>query len=117
MHRAVIPVCVVVWSLFLTGPASGANLTIYHVDVDQADATLFVSPRGNTLLVNSGEESDGIIIKDVLKSAGASRIDYFVATDYHAWHLGSIDELVQDPEVEVGKVTDGRAVSAILPLR
>lgn len=31
------------------------TLRIYHIDVEQADATLFVSPSGRTMLVDSGK--------------------------------------------------------------
>ena len=40
---------------FLNFPASAQTLCIYHIDVEQADATLFVSPGGRTLLVDSGK--------------------------------------------------------------
>ena len=35
-------------------PTTAQTLRIYHIDIDQGDATLLVSPAGNTLLVDSG---------------------------------------------------------------
>ena len=69
------------------------TLRIYHIDVDQGDATLCVSPGGHTLLVDSGKNGHGPRIKAVMEQAGVSSIDHFVATHYHEDHYGGIDEL------------------------
>ena len=52
--------------LALAAPSSAQTLRIYHIDVDQADSTLFVAPGGNTLLVDSGKNGHGQRIKDVM---------------------------------------------------
>ena len=83
-----------------------ADLRIYHIDVDQADATLFVSPSGNTLLVDSGKNGHGPRIKRVMDAAGVNRIDHFVCTHYHEDHYGGIDDLAGDPSVTIGAVYD-----------
>ncbi|MCP3872679.1 MAG: MBL fold metallo-hydrolase, partial [Desulfobacteraceae bacterium] len=72
--------------LFYCQAASASVLTIYHIDVDQGDATLFVSPSGNSLLVDSGKNGHGARIKDVMDQAGITRIDHFVCTHYHEDH-------------------------------
>ncbi len=59
--------------LFYCQAASASVLTIYHIDVDQGDATLFVSPSGNSLLVDSGKNGHGARIKDVMDLAGITR--------------------------------------------
>jgi beta-lactamase superfamily II metal-dependent hydrolase len=81
----------------LSGAAPAAvpqTLRIYHIDVDQASATLFVSPAGHTLLVDSGKNGHGSRILAALQQAGVSRIDFFVDTHYHEDHYGGIDEVV-----------------------
>ena len=70
------------------------TLRIYHIDVDQASATLFVSPAGHTLLVDSGRNGHGPRILAALQQAGVDRIDFFVDTHYHRDHYGGIDEVV-----------------------
>lgn len=47
-------------SLFLvcTIGSQAQSLKIYHIDVDQADATLFIAPNGSTLLVDAGENGE-----------------------------------------------------------
>lgn len=82
------------------------NLRIYHIDVEQGSATLFVSPGGQTLLVDSGRNGHGMRIKNVMNQANVSRIDHFVNTHYHEDHYGGIDELPRDLNVIVGKAYD-----------
>lgn len=86
--------------------AAAQTLRIYHIDVDQADATLFVSPSGNTLLVDSGKNGHGPRIKAVMQRAGVTRIDHFVATHYHEDHYGGIDDLAKDGEISIGRTYD-----------
>lgn len=73
---------------------SAQQLRVYFVDVDQADATLVVSPSGASLLVDSGRNGHGARIRTVMQAAGVTRIDHFVATHYHEDHYGGIDDLV-----------------------
>lgn len=98
----------------LTPLISAQNLKIYHIDVEQGDATLFVSPNGQTLLIDSGRNGHGSRIKDVMQLAGVTRIDHFVCTHYHADHYGGIDELANDEAIEIEKVYD-RGDKAFLP--
>jgi len=80
--------------LFWSLPLSAQQLRIYHIDVEQASATLFVAPGGKTLLVDSGKNGMGGRIKTVMDRAGVSAIDFFVDTHYHEDHYGGIDDLV-----------------------
>jgi competence protein ComEC len=77
-------------------PAASAAqaLRIYDIDVEQAAATLVVSPGGHTLLVDSGKNGHGPRILAALQAAGVTGIDHFVATHYHEDHYGGIDEVV-----------------------
>ncbi len=88
------------------GQAQSQTLRIYHIDVEQADATLFISPNGNTLLVDSGKNGHGSRIKAVLQQAGVNQIYHFVVTHYHEDHYGGIDDLVNDPEITIGEAYD-----------
>ena len=62
-------------------PAASAAqaLRIYDIDVEQAAATLIVSPSGHTLLVDSGKNGHGPRILAALQAAGVASIDHFVA--------------------------------------
>lgn len=77
------------------------NLRIYHIDVEQADATLFVSPSGGTLLVDSGKNGHGDRLMSAMNDAGVTQIDAFVCTHYHEDHYGGIDALINNHQVAV----------------
>lgn len=96
------------------GEVNSQNLKIYHIDVDQADATLFITPNGSTLLVDAGKNGHGVRIKKILQSEGINRIDHFVNTHYHEDHYGGIDDLALDPEISVGMAYD-RGDKSYLP--
>jgi beta-lactamase superfamily II metal-dependent hydrolase len=79
--------------IVLAGAAFAQHLRIYHIDVEQGDATLFISPSGSTMLIDAGNNGMGQRIRSVLAAAGASRIDVLVNTHYHADHYGGTSEL------------------------
>lgn len=88
------------------GPLYAQALRFYHVDVDQASATLIVAPNGKTLLVDCGEDGMGSRVKNVMDDAGVNQIDFFVLTHYHKDHYGGIDELVEGFDVPVWQAYD-----------
>jgi competence protein ComEC len=76
-------------------PAAGNTLDIYFIDTEGGQATLYVSPSGQTLLVdtgNAGERDLGRIL-EVLTLAGVEQIDHLFLTHYHGDHYGSMPEL------------------------
>ncbi|WP_440764146.1 ComEC/Rec2 family competence protein [Natronorubrum sp. DTA7] len=65
------------------------ELEIHHIDVGQADATLLVTPAGETILIDTGDwRQDGQGVIDYLEREGIDRIDHLVATHAHADHIG-----------------------------
>jgi competence protein ComEC len=94
----------------LAQPAATRTLDIYFIDVEGGQATLLVTPAGQTLLVDAGFPSTGRFdsrpgdpakardpqrILAVAKLAGVSRIDYLLATHFHGDHVGGVPELAQ----------------------
>ncbi|MBI4885475.1 MAG: MBL fold metallo-hydrolase [Acidobacteria bacterium] len=72
------------------------SLRIYVIDVEGGNATLIVSPTGESLLIDSGNPSNGRDADRVAaaaKDAGLTQIDHFILTHYHADHLGGLPEL------------------------
>src|SRR6516164_6964507 len=73
------------------------TLDIYVIDVDGGESTLFVSPSGQTLLVDAGwpglDGRDADRIDAVAKRAGVRRIDYLIVTHFHADHMGGVPQL------------------------
>jgi beta-lactamase superfamily II metal-dependent hydrolase len=77
-----------------SGPAKA--LSIYLVDVEGGNATLFVSPSGESLLIDAGNPSNGRDadrIAAAAKDAGISQIDHLIVTHYHVDHVGGVAEL------------------------
>ena len=89
-------------SLFLLGaPAATAAdvkpLQIYFVDVEGGQATLFVTPAGQSLLIDTGwsgfDGRDADRIVAAAKNAGLKKIDFVLLTHYHRDHAGGVPQL------------------------
>ena len=87
---------------------SNDTLYIYCIDVGQGDATLIVSPSGQTVLVDAGDNGKGKSkVMPFLRGLGITSLDYIVATHYHADHIGGIDEVIDSLSLDsVGTVYD-----------
>lgn len=69
---------------------------IYSIDVEGGGATLFVSPSGQSLLIDSGYQSNGRDAERIIaaaKDAGLTRIDHLITSHYHGDHMGGLVEL------------------------
>jgi glyoxylase-like metal-dependent hydrolase (beta-lactamase superfamily II) len=78
--------------LGLLAQRPAAELNIYYIDTEGGQSTLFVSPAGESLLVdtgNAGERDLGRIVETV-KGAGVKQIDHMWTTHYHGDHVGSL---------------------------
>lgn len=86
--------------VFTTVPLWGAGeLKVYFIDTEGGQSTLFVSPSGQTMLVDTGNRDprgrDARRIADVAHRAGVSRIDDLLITHYHSDHVGGVPELAK----------------------
>jgi beta-lactamase superfamily II metal-dependent hydrolase len=72
-------------------------LRLYFVDVEGGQATLIVSPAGQSMLVDTGWPTEGARdaqrIAAAMKKAGVGTLDYLVITHYHADHVGGMEQL------------------------
>jgi competence protein ComEC len=87
-------------ALALVSTAYAARtLDLYFIDVEGGQATLIVSPSGQSLLVDTGwagfEGRDAARIRAAAKEAGIKRIDYLVITHFHADHVGGVQQLIE----------------------
>jgi competence protein ComEC len=78
----------------------GKTLDIYVVDVEGGNATLFVAPSGESLLIDSGNAGAGAVrdaerIMAAASVAGLTRIDNLVTTHWHGDHYGGMAELAK----------------------
>ena len=71
---------------------SDGRLDIYFIDVEGGAATLFVTPSGESLLIDSGypdfKGRDMRRILDVAKLAGVTQLDHAAVTHWHRDHYG-----------------------------
>lgn len=96
------------------------NLEIYFVDVEGGQATLIISPSGQSMLVDTGwmgyGQRDAKRIAALAKKAKVKKIDYVLITHYHLDHVGGALALTENipvgtfvdhgPNTESGKMPD-----------
>lgn len=106
-------------ALMLLPLTAAQGLRIYFIDTEGGQATLIVTPRGESLLIDAGFPGDGTFsskpgdpaqardanrILAAVKDAGVSRIDYFVLSHAHADHSGGVTELAA--QLPIGTFVD-----------
>lgn len=103
--------------------AKPKSLRIYFVDVEGGQATLFVTPEGQSLLIDTGwpgnqganpnstapsatlsaaRDADRIVA--AAKDAGLKKIDFVLITHYHEDHVGGVPELAE--RIPIGTFID-----------
>jgi len=85
--------------LALALPAwTAKTLEIFFIDVEGGQATLIVTPNGESILTDTGwngfNNRDADRIASAANKAGVSKIDWLVITHFHADHVGGIQQLV-----------------------
>ena len=85
---------------------TGKSLEIWVVDVEGGKAALYVSPTGQTALIDTGFPGarDVDRIMAAIADAGIKQIDYLVSTHYHVDHVGGLTELAK--RIPIGTYVD-----------
>ena len=99
----------IVFLLLLASAASAASavaqtrlprttLDIYVVDVEGGNSVLFVTPSGESVLIDTGNVAPGAVrdaerIMAAAKDAGITQIDHLIITHWHGDHFGGLAEL------------------------
>jgi len=82
------------------------GLKVYFADVEGGQATLFVPPSGENMLVDAGwpgtANADKIIA--LCKLAGVQKIDNLLITHYHTDHVGGVPDV--SARIPVGRFID-----------
>jgi beta-lactamase superfamily II metal-dependent hydrolase len=86
------------------GAASKA-LEIYVIDVEGGNATLFVTPSGEAVLIDSGNGGteaarDVSRIMAAMRDAGVLQIDHLITTHWHGDHFGGMSELAANVTIK-----------------
>jgi beta-lactamase superfamily II metal-dependent hydrolase len=91
------------WTLQAAKP-----LRVFFVDVEGGQATLIVTPGGQSLLIDTGwrgfDNRDTERIAQAAKQAGIKQIDYVLITHYHRDHVGGAPQLAD--RMKVGTFVD-----------
>lgn len=88
--------------------AQSKSLQIFFVDVEGGQATLMVTPSGQSMLIDTGwpgfDGRDANRIVSAAKAAGVDRIDYVLITHFHRDHVGGVPQLAS--QIKVGTFID-----------
>ena len=83
-------------TVFAQKAPARTGLDIYVVDVEGGNAVLFVTPSGESVLIDSGNPGpprDAERILAAARDAGVTQIDHLITTHWHADHFGGLPEL------------------------
>lgn len=101
MHRLAASMVAVA---VLAGPVAAQRggtpakpLTVYVVDTEGGKAALWVTPGGQSLLIDSGNPGNRDLdrLMAAIEDAGLKQIDFLISTHYHVDHIGGLQELVK----------------------
>lgn len=94
--------------LSLAAYGAGKSLQIYFIDTEGGQATLIVSPSGESILVDTGwpgfDSRDADRIAGAAKDAGVSELNFVIITHFHRDHVGGVPQLLS--KIKVGTFID-----------
>ncbi len=123
MKRSGLALLIVVIAVSLLRAQSKTTkpLEIWVVDVEGGKAALYVSPTGQTAVIDTGfpgaRDLDRIMA--AIADAGVKQIDYLISTHYHVDHIGNLVELAKripvGTFVDHGSTVEGPDVPQVAP--
>lgn len=73
-------------------------LTIYFLDVGQADSILIKSDD-KYMLIDAGNNADGSLLVEYFSSLGINKFDYVIGTHAHEDHIGGMDDIINNFDI------------------
>jgi beta-lactamase superfamily II metal-dependent hydrolase len=100
MKRALLSSFAILTLIALTSAQGRKTLDIYVVDVEGGNATLYVAPSGESVLIDTGNGGaagprDPERITAAVRDAGLTQIDHLITTHWHGDHFGGTEELAK----------------------
>ena len=71
-------------------------MNITHLYVGQGDCTVVTTPKGKTLLIDSGPEQSGKKVENYLKYKGKRQVDLAIVSHPHEDHIGGLLYLIEE---------------------
>ena len=98
--KAVIVLLALISGGVLLAAQARNTLEIYVIDVEGGNATLFVAPSGQSLLIDTGNGGPSAVrdagrILDAARDAGLTQIDHLITTHWHGDHFGAMADLAR----------------------
>ncbi|MGN1126947.1 MAG: ComEC/Rec2 family competence protein [Ruminococcus sp.] len=78
-----------------TTKSSFDGFQVSYIDVGQGDS-IFIQCKGESMLIDSGENDCGNTVADYIKSAGTTKLKYAVGTHPHSDHIGGMDTVMEE---------------------
>lgn len=124
MRTILISVLALVFSATFAVAQARKTLDIYVIDVEGGNAVLFVTPSGESVLVDTGNGGEGAVrdsgrIMAAAKDAGIQQIDHLIITHYHMDHIGGLSELANQIPIKEfidhgANIQPGAAIDPVL---
>ena len=96
------------WTFAQPAAQSAKPLEVYFIDVEGGQATLIVTPAGESMLIDTGypgfEDRDLNRVLATIKQAGLNKLDYLLVTHYHNDHVGNAAAIAS--RIPVGTFVD-----------
>jgi competence protein ComEC len=108
LRRCAVSAVIAVVLLARPSAQAAKPLDVYFIDVEGGQATLLVTPSGQSMLIDTGypgnADRDANRILAVAKQAGVTRLDYLLVTHYHNDHVGNAPALAS--RIPIGTFID-----------
>lgn len=99
MNKKILIFSIIIIAL-LTGCRKSQDFCIHIIDVGQGDCILITTPSNQNMLIDGGDEDSAKIIKSYLKNKKVKNLDVIVATHPDSDHIGSLDYIIDNFDVE-----------------
>ena len=111
MHRKLALALLAATAIAALLPALAADdaLLMVPIDVEGGGGTLFVTPHGKSVLIDTGnpdrgEHPNSENIDKTARAFGLKKIDYLITTHYHVDHIGGLEGLLK--RIPIGTFID-----------
>lgn len=85
----------------ITSSKVSQTVTVHFINVGQADSIYIQAPGNYDILIDAGNNDDGQLVVNYLKSRNIDDIEIMVATHPHEDHIGGLDDVLEAFDVEI----------------